>query len=73
MPSSHAQAAGFLVAWGVGYVLSSTRRYGIGEGKVEGQLEVVRTWRTRIYVFGLMLWSVLVSYSRQVIVLYSLS
>ncbi|KAL0252920.1 hypothetical protein I308_102313 [Cryptococcus tetragattii IND107] len=37
MPSSHSQAAGFLVAWGIG---------------------------TRVYVFGLLLWSVGVSYSR---------
>lgn len=64
MPSSHAQAAGFLGAWGLGYALTIGRRYtGSGTERNE-RLEVVRTWRARVYLFGLILWSALVSYSR---------
>ncbi|ORY28594.1 hypothetical protein BCR39DRAFT_448415, partial [Naematelia encephala] len=65
MPSSHSQAAGFLVAWGIGYALTDSRRYMLREN--EAQAEVVRrirAWRKRIYIFGLVLWSVLVAYSR---------
>lgn len=64
MPSSHSQAAGFLVAWGVGYALTMLRRYA---GSMDGRLEVMRRWRTRVYVFGLVLWSLLVAYSRYVL------
>ena len=63
MPSSHAQAAGFLVAWGIGYSLTMQRRYRLEE--LQGRLAIVRRWRSRVYVFGLVLWSALVSYSRQ--------
>ena len=61
MPSSHSQAAGFLVAWGVGYAMTSSRRYGVESDEA---LKLVRKWRLRVYVFGLVLWSSLVAYSR---------
>ncbi|WVQ85587.1 hypothetical protein IAT38_007753 [Cryptococcus sp. DSM 104549] len=61
MPSSHAQAAGFLVAWGVGYALTLSKR-GAREGGAA--IEVVRRWRVRVYVLGLLVWSLGVSYSR---------
>lgn len=61
MPSSHSQAAGFLVAWGIGYVLTHADR---NEQVRSARAEMVRKWRTRVYVFGLLLWSVGVSYSR---------
>lgn len=61
MPSSHSQAAGFLVAWGIGYALTLEGR---SEQIKSVRAEMVRTWRTRVYVFGLLLWSVGVSYSR---------
>ena len=65
MPSSHAQASGFLVAWGVSYVITGKRRC-IVSSPEKGILEAIRWWRTRVYVFGLLLWSWLVSYSRWV-------
>ena len=63
MPSSHAQAAGFLMAWGIGYVVTSDKRCIVSSIK-GSRSEVIKWWRTRVYVFGLMLWSCLVSYSR---------
>jgi dolichyldiphosphatase len=62
MPSSHAQAAGFLVVWGLGYWLSSNRR-NASSGVVRERL-MIKVWRERIHIFGLILWSLLVSYSR---------
>ncbi|WVQ71120.1 hypothetical protein IAR50_000645 [Cryptococcus sp. DSM 104548] len=60
-PSSHAQAAGFLVAWGLGYAWTLDKR---STRSQSASSETVRNWRTRIYVFGLLVWSVGVSYSR---------
>ncbi|TYJ55856.1 hypothetical protein B9479_003379 [Cryptococcus floricola] len=60
-PSSHAQAAGFLVAWGLGYAWTMDKR----STKLRSQSsETIRRWRTGIYVLGLIAWSVGVSYSR---------
>lgn len=68
MPSSHAQAAGFLVAWGVGYALTLDRRAARATPGsavvVSPALRAVRQARTAIFVFGLLLWSVLTAYSR---------
>ncbi|WVW80396.1 hypothetical protein I302_102377 [Kwoniella bestiolae CBS 10118] len=61
MPSSHSQAAGFLVAWGIGYVLTLASR---GTSRDGGKLGMVRKIRNGIYVVGLILWSLAVCYSR---------
>ncbi|KAK4689896.1 dolichyldiphosphatase, partial [Tremellales sp. Uapishka_1] len=62
MPSSHSQFAGFLFAWGIGFVLTMDKRYqDVGKSS---QVRAVRLWRTRIYLAGLGVWSLLVSYSR---------
>jgi dolichyldiphosphatase len=71
MPSSHSQAAGFLVAWGLGYALTMDKRReraGTAEEKVKKgkRLEVLRKVRVGVYIFGLGLWSVLTAYSRYV-------
>ena len=66
MPSSHAQAAAFLVAWGIGYAGTLSRRSVRGE-MCSVEVGRVRWWRTRVYVFGLVLWSALVAYSRYVV------
>ncbi|WWC96698.1 hypothetical protein V866_003570 [Kwoniella sp. B9012] len=63
MPSSHSQAAGFLVAWGVGYSWTLASR-GQREGSGNGRLGVVRRVRNGIYILGLIIWSMGVSYSR---------
>lgn len=70
MPSSHAQAAGFLVAWGMGYALSMEKRRDM-EARKTGRavdtrpgVQTVRTVRTAVCLFGLVLWSLLVAYSR---------
>jgi dolichyldiphosphatase len=65
MPSSHTQAAAFLVAWSIGYALTSERRYSQGN-KVSGRLALVRSVRKGVWVFGVVLWSLLVAYSRYV-------
>jgi hypothetical protein len=65
MPSSHTQAAAFLVAWGIGYALTSGRRY-TGNAVVE-RLALVQSIRSYIWVFALVLWSLLVAYSRCVL------
>lgn len=70
MPSSHAQAAGFLVAWGIGYTLGQKKRqeketiYSGPTTSSHGGSDRVRRFRTSIYLFGLILWSLLVAYSR---------
>lgn len=77
MPSSHAQAAGYVLAWSVGYFVTRGGRYGgLVEDRVGGrkgrtgrviQMEgvgKVRWWRDRIWLGGVALWSILVSYSR---------
>jgi dolichyldiphosphatase len=71
MPSSHSQAAGFLLAWGVGYALTLDRRSGSQqtagtkpEGTASTAVQTVRRARTGIFVFGLLLWSALTAYSR---------
>ena len=74
MPSSHSQAAGFLLAWGAGYYLTleqkrdSTRVTPSSNGstKTDVRVESVRRIRSGVYLFGLGLWSVLVAYSRYV-------
>jgi dolichyldiphosphatase len=64
MPSSHSQAAGFLVAWGVGYWLAQGKREERSGSRV--QASVVRSAVRGVYVFGLVLWSLMVAYSRYV-------
>ncbi|KAK8865659.1 hypothetical protein IAR55_000804 [Kwoniella newhampshirensis] len=64
MPSSHSQAAGFLVAWGIGYAFTLAKRSAGRESAVEKKREIVRNWRNGIYVLGLLVWSLGVSYSR---------
>ena len=80
MPSSHTQAAAFLVAWGVGYAMTLDRRretdgwrglvapsptaQSARDKKRKETAEMIQRWRTRIYLFGLVLWSSLVAYSR---------
>lgn len=70
MPSSHSQAAGFLVAWGVGFALTLNERRRLTGGKeqvkVDSGVEIVRKVRVGVYVFGLVLWSLLTAYSRYV-------
>jgi dolichyldiphosphatase len=66
MPSSHSQAAGFLVAWGVGYWLTLGQRRTGTLTRVKGN-ETVKTVgqiRRSIYLTGLIVWSILVAYSR---------
>ena len=72
MPSSHSQAAGFLVAWGVGFALTMKKREQVSAiiagrpGKVEksSTAETLKQVRTGVYVFGLVLWTLLTAYSR---------
>lgn len=71
MPSSHSQAAGFLVAWGIGYALTMEKRRSAAlvipgtavSGRSQGAV-VVGQIRTGVYVLGLVLWSLLTAYSR---------
>jgi dolichyldiphosphatase len=66
MPSSHSQAAGFLVAWGVGYWMTLGRRrlaVRTRAGKSVGAKLVGKVRRT-FYLLGLVAWSLLVAYSR---------
>jgi len=65
MPSSHSQAAGFLVAWGIGYWLTlDRRRANLQRPKGNEGGEVVGQVRRGIYLFGLVTWSLSVAYSR---------
>jgi len=65
MPSSHSQAAGFLVAWGTGYWFTlDRRRANIQTPKRSDGAKMVGQVRRSIYLFGLVTWSVLVAYSR---------
>jgi dolichyldiphosphatase len=74
MPSSHAQAAGFLLAWGVGYALDIEirrkresrpfRQTSVDTKPIDQGIQTIRTVRKAIILFGLGLWSVLVAYSR---------
>jgi dolichyldiphosphatase len=69
MPSSHAQAAGFLLSWGVGYILTVDRRRAAdGRSTDCAETKVVRRIRVGIYMFGLVLWSLLTAYSRYTMV-----
>ncbi|WWC68391.1 uncharacterized protein I206_102317 [Kwoniella pini CBS 10737] len=61
-PSSHSQAAGFLVSWGIGYFLTISFRS--NSTAVESKFKIIRKVRNGIYVFGLIIWSIGVSYSR---------
>lgn len=62
MPSSHAQAGAFVLAWGIGYALSQPARY--PARTVSKRAETMHRVRTGIYVFGLAAWSLTVAYSR---------
>lgn len=62
MPSSHAQAGAFVLAWGVGYALSQGARY--PPRKASARAETMHRVRTGIYLFGLASWSMAVAYSR---------
>lgn len=64
MPSSHAQAGAFVLAWGVGYALSLEERYERESGVMDRRVALVRRVRRGIYVFGLAAWSSAVAYSR---------
>lgn len=66
MPSSHSQAAGFLVAWGVGYWLTLARRRMSGPSRINGdsKARTIGQIRRGIYLLGLITWSILVAYSR---------
>jgi len=65
MPSSHSQAAGFLVAWGIGYWLTlERRRANIQTPKRSEGARMVGQVRRSIYLLGLVIWSILVAYSR---------
>lgn len=65
MPSSHAQAAGFLVSWGLGYVLTRRQRR-VSQSQLDGAGSI-RKFRTGVYIFGLVLWSLLTAYSRYIV------
>jgi len=67
MPSSHSQAAGFLVAWGVGYWMTLGQRRLASPHRARGQemAKMVGRVRRSIYLLGLITWSILVAYSRQ--------
>ena len=71
MPSSHSQAAGFLLAWGVGYWMTRDMRAWSTGLNSSGDGTIVKRIVRAIYLFGLSLWSVLVAYSRYVRVLTS--
>lgn len=62
MPSSHSQAAGFLLAWGLGYWINEGLRERAA-GSVRSK-SVMRSAVRGVYVFGLGLWSLSVAYSR---------
>lgn len=66
MPSSHSQAAAFLAAWGIGYWLTLARRTPIvcTHAVNDARAKLVATIRRAVYLFGLVLWSSLVAYSR---------
>jgi dolichyldiphosphatase len=65
MPSSHSQAAGFLVAWGIGYWLTLERRRANAQrSKSSEEAKMVGQIRRCIYLIGLVTWSLLVAYSR---------
>ncbi|WWC88127.1 uncharacterized protein L201_003031 [Kwoniella dendrophila CBS 6074] len=66
MPSSHSQAAGFLVAWGLGYsrTLASRDINNNSRPQSSDRLQIIRNVRNGIYVLGLIIWSIGVSYSR---------
>ena len=65
MPSSHSQAAGFLVAWGIGYWLTlERRRANIQRSKGSEGVKVIGQFRRSIYLTGLITWSLSVAYSR---------
>ena len=78
MPSSHTQAAAFLVAWGIGYAMtldrrkqqsaqtrsSARRKVSASRTRYISRVEHIQSWRTGVYLLGLVLWSSLVAYSR---------
>lgn len=67
MPSSHSQAAGFLVGWGIVYYLAHGSNPAM-EGKSESRQSMIARYRQAIYMVGLVTWSVTVAYSRSVII-----
>lgn len=66
MPSSHSQAAGFLVAWGLGYWLTLSRRGVVARTHAvnDARAKLAGKVRRVIYLVGLVTWSILVAYSR---------
>lgn len=66
MPSSHSQAAAFLVAWGAGYWLTTGRRSSVvyAHAVNDARAETIAQVRRGIYLFGLITWSLSVAYSR---------
>lgn len=66
MPSSHSQAAGFLVAWGIGYWLTLPRRDAIVRTHAinDARAKLAGKVRRAVYLVGLVAWSLLVAYSR---------
>lgn len=66
MPSSHSQAAAFLVAWGIGYWLTLGRRslachtHAVNDARAKTIAKIRRC----VYLFGLVSWSLSVAYSR---------
>lgn len=62
MPSSHTQAASFVLAWGIGYWLSIESRY--DNRPLESRTRTIRKIRSGIYLFGLFAWSLTVAASR---------
>ncbi|WWC60561.1 uncharacterized protein I303_103135 [Kwoniella dejecticola CBS 10117] len=66
-PSSHSQAAGFLVAWDIGYAMTLSIRATTTtptRKSDQGTLGIIRKVRNGVYVVGLIVWSIGVSYSR---------
>jgi len=66
MPSSHSQAAGFLVAWGVGYWLTASRRRANhwNRSAKDERAKLLGKIRRGVYLLGLIAWSLSVAYSR---------
>lgn len=62
MPSSHAQAASFVLAWGLGYWLSIEQRY--DNKPTDARARLVRKVRSGVYLLGLFVWSLFVAASR---------
>lgn len=66
MPSSHSQAAAFLLAWGIGYWLTLDRRNPVTRTRAVNDVgaQLIGKFRRSVYLSGLLVWSSLVAYSR---------